>query len=330
MFTCGAIPVVEEAVRAAHLAALLVFVLSGCMPAAQAGVAGATPPIVEVEPTPSPIPTLPVPSWTLLPTLTPWNTPIPTVTLSPLPTSTPAPSLTPTWVWASPGVVTAPILLYHHIAESGVTSRYYISPQNFRAQMEALRAWGYTTITPTHLVNVILGGGLLPARPVIITFDDGNLDVYENAFPIMQEMGFVGAVYIVSNRLGAEDFLSGEQLAELAAAGWEIGSHGRSHVNLAANHAMAREEILQSRLDIGTAAGVTVTTIAYPFGMVDDYVFEKTEEYGYVAGLGLGVLWDHSLGTLYYLNRREVHAEYNLAAFAALLPWSGAVTDPQP
>lgn len=278
----------------------------------------------------SPVPTWPTPSWTLLPTLTPSATMTPEMLLLPSPTSTPEPSFTPTWAWVPAGVVTAPILLYHHIAENGTTNRYYVSPQNFRLQMEALRAWGYTSITPTELVQVILGGGFLPARPVIITFDDGNLDVYENAFPILREVGFVGAVYVVSNRLGAEGFLGGEQLAELAAAGWEIGSHSYSHADLTADHSQLRQEILQSRLDIQIAAGVTVTTIAYPFGLVDDLVFEKTKDYGYAAGLGLGVLWDHSLATLYYLNRREVHADYNLAEFAALLPWSGAVPTPQP
>jgi peptidoglycan/xylan/chitin deacetylase (PgdA/CDA1 family) len=158
---------------------------------------------------------------------------------------------------------------------------------------------------------------------VVITFDDGNLDVYENAFPVMKELGFVGAIYIVANRLKAKDFISAEQLSEMAKTGWEIGSHGMSHIDLTQNHDLASYEILQSRLDIEEAVSVTVTSIAYPYGTVDSFVAQKVSDYGYYDAMGLGVSWRHTWGTLYYLNRREVHGDGSLTEFTALLPWSG-------
>ena len=45
------------------------------------------------------------------------------------------------------GHVTAPILLYHHVSDDGDGNRYYVTVDTFRAQMEALRDWGYTSIT---------------------------------------------------------------------------------------------------------------------------------------------------------------------------------------
>lgn len=277
------------------------------------------PPEATLQPT---LTVTPYKEFTTTPTPIP-STSTPTQTFTPTPTNTPLPSPTPTWALVPAGKVVAPILLYHHISKDS-QSRYYVSPDNFRSEMESLRNWGYTTITPTFLVNVLINGGQLPSRPIIISFDDGNLDVYQNAFPVMKELGYVGAVYIVANRLESDNFLHADQLKELVAAGWEVGSHGMSHVDLTMNHSYLSREVLQSRLDLETAVGVPVLTIAYPFGTVDGFVAQKSQEYGYHAGMGLGTSVTHTWGTLYYLSRREVHGDMDLTTFAGLLPWSGS------
>jgi peptidoglycan/xylan/chitin deacetylase (PgdA/CDA1 family) len=189
--------------------------------------------------------------------------------------------------------------------------------------MQRLHDWGYITITPSQLAQVLLFGGELPSRPVIITFDDGDLDVYQNAFPVMQEFGFVGAFYIVTNYLGGESFISEEQLKELHTAGWEIGSHSASHLDLTTNHDSMNHELVDSKITIQQIISDTVNTVAYPYGIIDEYVINKTKKYGYQAGLGLGISNTHTLGTLFYLNRREVKFDYDIEAFSILLPWVG-------
>jgi peptidoglycan/xylan/chitin deacetylase (PgdA/CDA1 family) len=263
----------------------------------------------------------------------PTSTVTPTVTATasptqPLPTLTLTVEPTPTWVWHAPGEVLVPILLYHHITETGGTSRYAVSAEDFRQQMHQLRDWGVTTVTISQLVEVLISGGELPPRPVVITFDDGNLDVYTSAFPILQSFGFQAVVYLVANRLEDEAYLSVKQVKELIAAGWEVGSHSLSHLDLTANHALARREILTSRLILEEALGVPVKTFAYPFGLVDEYVAQKVQDYGYRAGVGLGIRNIHGLGDLYYLQRREVRNDMNLAAFNALFPWREGLADP--
>jgi peptidoglycan/xylan/chitin deacetylase (PgdA/CDA1 family) len=289
------------------------------------------PPIDAVIPTASFTPFQPIkPTYT--PSFTITATPLPTWTHTPTPTLTPSPTQTATWVFNEAGKVIAPILLYHHIANITPASRYYVSPTDFRIQMQALKDWGFTTITPSYLREVLVNGGNLPYRPVLITFDDGNLDVYENAFPIMRDLGFTGACYLVSTRLKADGYMSVDQLKEMIAAGWEIGSHTANHYDLTLNHGLVRDEMLQSRLDIQEALSVTVTSIAYPYGLVDEYIATQAQEYGYFTGMGLGILTEHTWSTLYYLNRREVHGDMDLPAFASLLPWSGITptTTPTP
>lgn len=224
---------------------------------------------------------------------------------------------------ASERVVTVPILLYHSVSdENPEDNRYAVSMADFKDQMERLRYWGYSTVTIKQLVDHINKGSDLPRRPVVISFDDGYLDVYENAFPIMERYGFTGTVYIVANRLESVGFLQVEQLKELIDNGWDVGSHSMTHTELTQNHALVRQEILQSRLDLENALGIKIFSFAYPFGSLDWYISYKVYDYGYRAGVAVGNLVTHSSGTIYNLSRREIQGDADLGAFADLLPWS--------
>ena len=268
-------------------------------------------------PKPSLTPTIkPIGTITLTSSLMPSATPTPPPTATP----TPPPTAPPTWVFNNAGKVVAPILLYHHIEENG-GNRYYVSPEEFHAQMIALREWGYTTIPISLLVDALVNGAELPARPVVISFDDGDISVYENAYPIMQDVDFTGVFYIVSNRLESQGFVNVNQLKEMIVAGWEVGSHSQSHIDLPTNHDVVHAQIRQSKLDLEYALGTEIATFAYPFGTIDDYIVGKVQDYGYEAAVGLGKSWTNKLGNLYYLERIEVYGNYTLDDIAARLPW---------
>lgn len=221
------------------------------------------------------------------------------------------------------GIVTVPILLYHSVTTiDSADTRYTVSATDFKDQMEQLKYWGYSTITIKQLVDHIHKGSTLPPRPIVISFDDGYLNVIENVFPIMERYGFTGTVYIVANRLNADGFLQVEELQKLLDYGWEVGSHSMTHAELTQNHAQVRTEILQSRLDLEDALGIKVFSFAYPFGAIDSYISSKVLDYGYWAAVGVGNLTGHSYGTVYNLSRREVRGGADLEAFAKLLPWS--------
>lgn len=256
-------------------------------------------------------------------TPTPTVTPTPTETPLPTATDTPTPEPTATWAYHGPEQITAPILLYHHIGKDGENNnRYFVAPDVFEKQMQVLRDKGYTAITIRTLVNTLIYGGDMPERPVVITFDDGNEDIYTTAFPIMQRYGFVGTFYIVANRVGASTFVNADQLKEMVAAGWEIGSHSYSHIDLTINHDTIWHEMANSRIQLEQKLGVTIKSFAYPFGKTDPTVTQKVQDYGYNNAVGLGIYVEHSWGSLYYLSREEVRASYDMDAFAALLPWN--------
>ncbi|MCJ7584159.1 MAG: polysaccharide deacetylase family protein [Anaerolineales bacterium] len=274
-----------------------------------------------------------LPSATALPTETETQTPLPTLTSTPTRTPTvtlthtPTPMPTPTWVLQGPGKVVCPILLYHHIGlpSSPAASTYYVAREDFEMQMKALSDWGYTSISITQLTEAILHGARLPNRPVVITFDDGDLDVFTNAYPLMQKYGFSGVVYIVINFLYADGYMGIDQIKEMVAAGWEVGSHSMTHADLRYAHDSLDVEIAQSRIDLQEALGVPVMSFAYPFGEMDTVVSQKVQDYGYTSAVGLGTLWNQSVYNLYYLSRRPVIGGVDLGTFASYLPWSGPV-----
>jgi len=267
---------------------------------------------------------------TQVPTATASLTPVPP-TDTPLPTPTATATVTPTPVWVfQSGTITCPILLYHRIEEpplpDSTAARYYISPADFAWQMQALKDWGYTTIPISLLVEAIMKGAPLPPRPVVISFDDGYESVYENAYPIMQAQGFTGVMYLVGTYVGAQGYMDGGQILAMTDNGWEIGSHSMTHPHLPAIHDQINYEAGQSKSRIASETGVSrekIETFAYPYGEIDPFVVGKVAEYGYLAAVGLGTQYVNSLDTLYYLSRIEVRNGTDLAAFAALLPWSG-------
>lgn len=266
-------------------------------------------------------------AFALTPTITP--TPLPP-TLTPTATNTPQPTATATWVTHTrQEKLIVPILLYHHVRVSDTPGRYDIAPDVFQAQMTALKEWGYQAITISQLIDTLRYGGQLPEKSVVITFDDGTLDVYQNAFPIMKEMGFVGTFYIVANRLKSADFVHVTEIREMIGSGWEIGSHSFSHSDLTKNYGSIDTEALHSKRVLQDAIGLPINTFAYPYGAFDAEVGRKVSSYGYNGAVGLGTSYIHSIYSVFYLSRMEVQGNYDMNKFASMLPWS-PVTTPVP
>jgi peptidoglycan/xylan/chitin deacetylase (PgdA/CDA1 family) len=259
------------------------------------------------------------------------STPVSSLTPTLPPTATPTlrpPTVTPTatWIFQPAGEVTCPILLYHQIEDINPPSQYYMPPNDFKAQMEALHDWGYTPIPISLLAEAITTGAELPPRPIVITFDDGDENVYTNAFPVMRDLGFPGVLYIISSALGSRSHLTSTEVLEMVVAGWEVGSHSTTHINLMNNHAQTWAEASVSRQDLKAELGIPINTFAYPYGAADTFVMQKISQYGYLAAVGLGISSKQGPDNQFYLNRIEVKYGTTMDEFATLLPWS----DPKP
>jgi len=239
------------------------------------------------------------PTVTLTPTstLTPSATPIPTDTPIPTPTFTPSPTPTPTPLPTPDSrdrEFYIPILMYHYISVPPEDADVYrkdlsVSPQSFREQMQWLKDSGYTTISLYDLIYALnIGWPPLPNRPIIITFDDGYVDNYENAFPVLRELGFTGSFFILTDVTDRAQpgYMTWDMLKEMHAAGMDIEVHGREHIDYSGRdydwlvyHLLGPLQTIEANL------GERPRFLAYTSGRYDELVIQVAQEFEYWGGL---------------------------------------------
>ena len=113
--------------------------------------------------------------------------------------------------------------------------------------MYLLHQWGYQTISVELLARAIKEGAELPPKPIILTFDDGSRnDIYQCSAD-HAKIWLHREAYIVYNYVGITDYMNADQIRGLYAAGWEIGSHSLSHVDLTIRPDRQKDEIVESR-----------------------------------------------------------------------------------
>jgi peptidoglycan/xylan/chitin deacetylase (PgdA/CDA1 family) len=185
-----------------------------------------------------------------------------------------------------------PILMYHEIAQPTQThSRLAVSPENFAAQLGYLRSAGFTTLTAAELsARLAVGTRPLPDRPVVLTFDDGYADFHRRAMPVLAQHGFTATLFVTTGweqdpdlrRFAPGRMLNRTQLAEVAAAGIEVGGHTRSHPQLdQLPEPLVREELRASKRWLEDEIGLAVPGLAYPFGYSSPLVRRVAREAGY-------------------------------------------------
>lgn len=207
-------------------------------PTSPLAAATAVPTATETPTLPPPATASPTPTATMLPpTMTPTAPPQEEILLSAMATGTPQPMPTPREVYS--WTLEVPILMYHYISEPPEGADKYrldlsTSPALFQQQMAYLSDNGYEAVDLYDLTLAIVDKGQLPAKPVILTFDDGYRDNYENAFPVLRELGFNATFFVATEFIDQNnpDYMSWTMIEELAAAGMRIEPHSKTHPDL--------------------------------------------------------------------------------------------------
>ncbi len=217
-------------------------------------------------------------------------------------------------VEAGEGAVRVPVLMYHHIRPmlpsfSRADRSFTTTPEEFATQMQALKSAGYRTITPQDMEQALKEGAyLLPAKPVLITFDDGFRDQYENAWPVLQSLGLRATFFIVSRAYTLSGCMKPDQIKELDASGLiTIASHTKNHAFLTRVGKEKREdEILGSKLDLEMLLGHPVDVFSFPYGSWSREVAKEVEAAGFRMGFGVRLGSLHTTGSLFELRRIRV------------------------
>lgn len=241
------------------------------------------------------------------------------------PTSTPTPGPTPDGVARTLDV---PILMYHYVSAPPADADVYrrdlsVTPEQFADHVAYLKAAGYMAITLDDLLYALTLGQPLPPKPIVLTFDDGYADNYENAFPILQQVGFVGTFFIMTDLVtdGASGYMTWPQIEEMARAGQRFGAHGRQdHRSLSGRSVdYLVWAALGSKENIEQHLGYHPRWIAYPSGEYDAQTIAVFKSAGYWGGLTINQGAEHSLDDIFELKRIRIRGSYTTDDLARLL-----------
>jgi len=220
-----------------------------------------------------------------------------------------------------------PVLNYHQInneAHNALT----LSSQEFDAQMEYLYNNGYTTISPNQLVDYLQYGTELPPNPVLITFDDGYVDNYNVAYPILQKYNLKATIFVITDFVGNNGrYLSWKQVREMHNNGFNFQSHTLSHMLLAnVSDEEVLSQLIKSREGIEWRLKEKVEYLAYPGGAYDPRTIELAKQAGYRAAFTINLGRDTKNCGLFTLNRIPIfQTSHSLLHFKLRLKFTQAL-----
>jgi peptidoglycan/xylan/chitin deacetylase (PgdA/CDA1 family) len=223
--------------------------------------------------------------------------------------------------------------MYHWFRSEGVASasrspQLEITPELFARQLDLLDRAGYRPISLGRALGLD-GDAQLPRRPVVLTFDDGTLDFWQHARPVLDAHGFTATLFVVSGHAGGRStwdrdlgepdrpLMSWDQIRDLHRAGFEIGSHTHTHRPLTGlPDDEARSELDRSRRALESELGVAPRFLAYPRGLFAGRHKRLAREAGYAGACAVILRWrDLWRSDRYELRRMTVKGVESMLRF---------------
>ncbi|MGC3978772.1 MAG: polysaccharide deacetylase family protein [Paludibacteraceae bacterium] len=168
-------------------------------------------------------------------------------------------------IFAKPQI---PVLCYHRI-EEGRNDEYTVSPAAFDAQMKTLADSGYHAILPEQLYDYLVYNKTLPEKPFLITFDDSRVEHHDIAAPVMEKYGFRGTFFIMTITYNKKNYMTKDQIADLAKRGHTVGLHTWDHQMVTKYKTQEdwEKEIIAPKKVLEEITGEKVEYFAYPYGI---------------------------------------------------------------
>jgi peptidoglycan/xylan/chitin deacetylase (PgdA/CDA1 family) len=186
-----------------------------------------------------------------------------------------------------------PILCYHQIRDwqpkDSKTAKDYIIPvASFKAHIKTLADSGYHTILPDQLYNYLTTGVALPSKPIMLTFDDTDLDQFTLAAPELKKYGFKAVYFIMTVSIGRPRYMTKEQIKQLSDAGNVIASHTWDHHNFKKFQGKDWEiQIDKPTKKLEEITGKPIKYFAFPFGLWNAQGLPELHKRGFKAAFQL-------------------------------------------
>jgi peptidoglycan/xylan/chitin deacetylase (PgdA/CDA1 family) len=214
--------------------------------------------------------------------------------------------------WNDKGI---PVIMYHSVKYEK-DNPVRISKENFGSQMKYLKDNNYTTLSLDELHEFLENNLPVPEKSVVLTFDDGYVDNYTTAYPILKEYGFKATVFVITDVIGTGEYLTESQIKELDKNGIDIQSHTVKHENLSElsydkqlTTLKESKEVLEKLLD------KKIEYIAYPFGKYNVNTVRAVEVAGYKLALTTAGKWSDKTDGIYTLDRVYISGFHDIETF---------------
>jgi len=237
---------------------------------------------------------------------------------------TPTPTIYTPQVWGHQ--IRVPILMYHYIGNNpdpkdSQRETISLGPDKFDEQMKYLHDNNYTSITLDTLYPTITNQTYLSEKSVILTFDDGYMDFYYNAYPILQKYNIRATVFIPTILMNQGYYLTWQQIKEMSSSGLiTLGSHCFHHYHLTTLSPEAIEfELKESKKILQDTLGVPINFLAYPYGSTNNQIIEGVKKAGYIGAVGTWPSKIQSEGTIFNMPRLRISGGITLQDFIQLL-----------
>jgi peptidoglycan/xylan/chitin deacetylase (PgdA/CDA1 family) len=217
--------------------------------------------------------------------------------------------------------------MYHYLSDpppgaDAIRSDLSVGPTQFEAQLAFLREQGYETISFKQLSFALARGDDLPPKPIIISFDDGYRDHYQNAFPLLKKYGYTGTFFVFTQVIDEYnvDFLTWEMVIEMHRAGMEFGSHSYRHSDLTNRSVdFLVYEILGSKEAIEERTGEPVRAFCYPSGRYDELTTKVVASANFWSAVTTEWGADHSYDNRFEMPRIRMRGNDTVANLAEKL-----------
>jgi len=194
------------------------------------------------------------------------------------------------------GYQTVTILCYHRFGKT-CRSSLCMPADVFDRQLQYLKDQGFQSISLAMLHDFMAFKRDLPPKSVIITIDDGYRSAFDIAYPILKKHGFTATYFVYTDFVSAtRSAMNWDQLRQIKADGFEIGSHTLTHSDLTkpkpgenrdAYLKRIKHELAQSKVIIDAKLKQDTLFVAWPFGKSNPGVEKLSEEVGYAFGLSV-------------------------------------------
>jgi len=180
-----------------------------------------------------------------------------------------------------------PVLMYHYVVEDAALAKKdkrVVTVKSFDKQMRFLKANNYNVISLEALVSLIRAKKKIPQNTIVITFDDGHLDNYTNAYPILKKYNLQATMFVIVDYLSSPNFMTQEQIKEMSDSGLvTIGSHTLTEKYLPKikEENVLKREIFESKNKLESILGKPVNCFSYPIGGFNKAIRQMVIDAGY-------------------------------------------------